>query len=427
MDVDLLLPANDPAMFAVVIRFLASARRLPFDGRVFSTGSLATFPYTIRWVSDCWQTSLGESFTLDPDGWLERLDAPSVQVMLETAPPPRWRSLSPRGGRQRPARTPSGCTARDVRQIAEEVTLWGRFTRPRDRRAIYGGVLIVGGSGAHDRFGFAGAIDLGYGDIARGLARRGFACLQYDKPGAGRTRFRTTTNVPKFDGEVWLARRWADWLRRRFSLTQPLFLLGHSQGGQVALVLTREGLEVDGICLLATAGRPLDAVLAQQLRIQGRDLQIHDRDVEARLHSLRRYFDWIRADEAATEVPVEFAHWAHLRSWYRGLLATSPERTLPTVRAPVLIVQGAADIQVAVEDSARLETIARESGVTVTRLVFSGLDHLFKPAGAENNIARYADRRRRVSPMVIAAIAEWLRATVSLVNQEAEGNYERRQ
>ncbi|MFX8824841.1 hypothetical protein ABTM64_20000, partial [Acinetobacter baumannii] len=58
---------------------------------------------------------------------------------------------------------------------------------------------------------------------------------------------------------------WAALLRGRLGL-DCVWLLGHSEGGLIALVAARQPAGLCGLVLVATAGRPLGAVLRAQLR-----------------------------------------------------------------------------------------------------------------------------------------------------------------
>ena len=428
-DVDIVLPANDPALYAMLVRALHAQGRMPFRGRAFSAGSLVTLEYEILRAKRGWRTTLGESLHLDHDGFLTRLKADHARIERLWARGPRWRIAAPLAVRKASPRVPRGLQSVDVRTSLRGSVLWGRLTSPRVG-ATLGCVLIIGGSGVHDRFGRAGRIDLGYFDLATGLAARGFACLQYDKPGAGRTRFTARANAPRFSGELALARAWARAAQRRFGLGKPLFLLGHSQGGQIALALAASGTPAAAICVAATAARPMDVILRDQVLAQAKDLGLDRRVTSRQVAMLRRYFDWIRRSRPASRPPRRFAALAHLAQWYRELGETSPERTTPAIRSPLLIVQGGADIQVRVRDSVILESLARRSGATVVaRLIFPHLDHLLKRSRGEGNIARYADQRRRVDASVIQSIAKWFAAIATgstLLEEEQHADDHRR-
>jgi pimeloyl-ACP methyl ester carboxylesterase len=46
-----------------------------------------------------------------------------------------------------------------------------------------------------------------------------------------------------------------------------VWVLGHSEGGLVALAAARQHTDICGVILVATAGRPLGEVLKEQLKV----------------------------------------------------------------------------------------------------------------------------------------------------------------
>jgi alpha-beta hydrolase superfamily lysophospholipase len=255
----------------------------------------------------------------------------------------------------------------------------------------------------------AGEVDLGYGTLAVHLAARGIACMQYDKPGAGRTRARLDRAPARFERAIELAGTWLRRLAREVPTGTPLFLIGHSQGGQVALALAdRRACALGGVVLLATAARDIDQVLRQQVLTEAQDLGLDPADTRRRMTRLAAFFAWLRKARASAPLPQRFEAFGPHREWYRELLLTAPARTLPGVKAPLLILQGERDIQVAPEDALALARLARRASSDVTARLWPGLDHLFMASPAVGHTALYADRRRRFSVRVARYIGEWI-------------------
>lgn len=410
-----LLPDNMPALYAIMLQVLFCQKRLPFEGKVFVPGTLSALNYWIRQDASYWRTSLKEVLSLTPTGCLQTLHTDDTEVVAVKSGRPRWRTLCLKRWTMR--KSPSVSTdlsAKEVKQVFRDVVVWGHIISPLPHEQVNGSIILIGGSGQHDRFGHAGKMDLGYRDLLEHLARQGFVCLQYDKPGSGRTPTIGSLHKPRLQTELRLARHWANWLRKRNGFSGHLFLIGHSQGGQIALKIASENPPVSGVCLLATIGRPIQEVLAGQIRKQVSDLGLNKRIGEHRIHTLRRFFSWIKRSRRNALPPEEFRSFTHIIPWYRDLADLSPEHLLPRVRAPILIVQGDKDIQVAVSDSVCLEKIAATAGILVTRATIRGVDHLFKISKGETNIGRYADRRRRFSKHAATTITKWLVSAASL-------------
>ena len=79
------------------------------------------------------------------------------------------------------------------------------------------------------------------------------------------------------------------------------------------------------------------------------------------------------------------------------------------MRAPVLILQGATDLQVTADQARELESAFREGGNTdVTTHVFPNTNHLFleDPRGVYAGYASLASRT--VKPEILGTLADWL-------------------
>ena len=92
-----------------------------------------------------------------------------------------------------------------------------------------------------------------------------------------------------------------------------------------------------------------------------------------------------------------------------ALLAFDPEAAARWVRVPVLVVHGATDLQVPVEDAARLATALRAGGnADVTVRVFPGVDHVLL-ADRSGDWRRYIAVPSLVAPAAVrGTIADWL-------------------
>ncbi len=153
--------------------------------------------------------------------------------------------------------------------------LTGTLTVPvQPHRAKAPGVVLVAGSGPTDRDGNQGAAlhtDL-LKQIAQGLARHGIASLRYDKRGVGGSAMTATDQShlaqfvawENFVGDVIAA---ADALRGQTGVDPAsVGLLGHSEGGLLALQAAGEMKQRPHVLVLvSTPGRPLDAIVQDQL------------------------------------------------------------------------------------------------------------------------------------------------------------------
>jgi pimeloyl-ACP methyl ester carboxylesterase len=150
------------------------------------------------------------------------------------------------------------------------LALPGTLTLPANYRSEIPVALIVAGSGPTDRNGnSAGPLRAQnnsnlYAILAWQLADSGIASVRYDKRVIGE-------NLSKFDvAQTSIDDFIADAIAgarklvgdRRFS---RVILIGHSEGAELVLQAVNRGAPASGIVMLSGAGRPITAILREQL------------------------------------------------------------------------------------------------------------------------------------------------------------------
>ena len=219
--------------------------------------------------------------------------------------------------------------------------LRGTLLAPANARTA---VLIIPGSGPTDRDGNspAGLRASTYRLLAEGLARRGIASLRIDKRGLFASRAAiadgNAVTIADYATDV---HAWANVLRARTGL-RCAWLLGHSEGGLVALVAANPSAGLCGLVLVATPGRPLGEVLRDQLRANPANAPLQ-----------AQAFAAIDALEAGKHYDTTGMHPALLplfRPSVQGFLISAfsqdPAKLAALVPMPMLILQGARDLQI---------------------------------------------------------------------------------
>jgi pimeloyl-ACP methyl ester carboxylesterase len=156
-------------------------------------------------------------------------------------------------------------------------------------------------------------------------------------------------------------------------------VIGHSEGGETAPILACER-PLAGIVLMAAPGRSLFDILREQKTqaLAG----MPPKFVESELAEHARALELLCKDGAgdASQLRADYrGEWAN-RAWYRSHAKHDPIAQIRQVKCPVLIVQGAKDLQVSAErDVPPLQkALADAKNGDVTVKVLPGLDHLFK-------------------------------------------------
>ncbi|MBV9440549.1 MAG: alpha/beta hydrolase [Candidatus Eremiobacteraeota bacterium] len=273
-------------------------------------------------------------------------------------------------------------------------TLAGTLTVPNDARGPVAAVVLVHGSGPLDRDETIGPNKI-FLQIAHALSNRNFAVLRYDKRGIGASGGRyigATRQELLADAEAAVA----------FAAHDPaidpqrVFVLGHSEGAELAPSVAADVPAVRGIVLLGAPALPLDQVLIKQVTrgLSGAPLN------DAREKAAREYEQIKTGGNADPSAP-----W--LRSWF----GVDPAALIARVPCPILVMQGGKDIQVLPADMPRLVDAARAAGRDVTVRFFPDDDHLFidVPGDAPSTGAEYLVPAA-LDPAMLTAAADWLAA-----------------
>ncbi len=221
--------------------------------------------------------------------------------------------------------------------------------------------VFVGGFGPSDRDGATGVFGRrAYPDWATALARRGVAVLRYDKRGIGDSAGPDLAWLdprPLAADAVAAVRA----LRARPEVAPGrLTLVGHSQGGNLALRAAVLGAPVRAVVTLAAPGRPLGSLT-----------------------------------QTGTRTRVLLALLVGDRTAGR-LLRADPRRDAAAVPQPVLMIHGTADGVVPAADARRLARARADVGAPTRVRVVAGLDHYLQdgsgrtPPGVLTLVARMA-------------------------------------
>jgi uncharacterized protein len=184
-----------------------------------------------------------------------------------------------------------------------------------------------------------------------------------------------------------------------------VWLLGHSEGGLVALAAAQRLPDICGLILVSTAGRPLGEVLRTQLRANPANAPILPQALAA-----------IDALEAGKRVDVSGMHPAlmplfapQVQGFLINMFSYDPAKLIAAVTKPVAIVQGRRDMQVGVDDAQRLKDAAPKAAL----VLLPDVNHVLKAVASDDpraNAATYADPSLPLASGVVEAIAQFVAA-----------------
>jgi pimeloyl-ACP methyl ester carboxylesterase len=292
-------------------------------------------------------------------------------------------------------------------------SLAGTLSRPAQASAArLPAVVLVGGSGPTDRDGIAYGIPI-LGQIADALANAGYIVVRYDKRGIGQSggRAESATLADYADDLRAAVKMLAD---RKDVDPKRIAVAGHSEGGDVALMAAGKDKRIAGVALLAAPGFPgTDIVLAQQQRLLNH-LKLTPEERQAKVEAQKRIHEAVITGKGLEQFSMDVRRTVE-NAEFQSLLMSDPAKLVPTVRQPLLIVQGDLDTQIEPPNADRLETLARarKNAPPVEMIKVPGVNHLLVPA-TTGEVDEYGTLRdAHVSPAVTGAITNWLQKTLS--------------
>ena len=298
-----------------------------------------------------------------------------------------------------------------VKIPANGFSLAGTVSRPataavKRLRAI----VLVGGSGQTDRDETTFNIPI-FGQIAGALADAGYLVLRYDKRGIGQSGGRAeAATLTDYADDVRAAVKFMS--DRKDVDDKHVAVVGHSEGGSVAMLAVAKDKRVAALVLVAALGvTGADLNLYQVTHSLDRSKK-SDVEKQTTIELQKKIQGAVLTGKGWEEIPPALRKQAET-PWFQSFLAFDPAKVMPDVRQPLLIVQGLLDTQVPASNADRLDTLARarKNATAVEVVKLPGINHLLVPAttGEFDEYSALGDKR--VSPAVATAIVSWLGTT----------------
>jgi pimeloyl-ACP methyl ester carboxylesterase len=292
-------------------------------------------------------------------------------------------------------------------------TLAGTLSKPAQTSAArLPAVVLVGGSGPTDRDGLAYGIPV-LGEIAGALADAGFIVLRYDKRGLGQSGGRAeSASLADYAEDLRAAAKMLS--ERKDVDPKRIAVVGHSEGGDVALLAAAKEKRIAAVGLIATPGvAGTEIVLAQQQRLLSRTM-LSTEEKQAKVDAQKRIHEAVITGKGLDLLPADVRR-AVDNVEFQSLLTTDPAKIVPGVHQPILIVQGERDTQVEPQNADRLEALARarKHATAVDVVKVPGINHLLVPATTGDVDEYNTLTDKHVSPAVSQAIVTWLQKTLS--------------
>lgn len=302
------------------------------------------------------------------------------------------------------------------------LNLAGTFTIPPGK-GPFPAVVLVSDVGAQDREGTTGDYHM-MGSLADYLTRRGIAVLRYDDRGVGKSGGNTTTaTTAMLVSDVQAA---VNFLRSQLDVNiNRIGVIGHGEGANVALLAAGKPLPPAFVVSLAGYGLTGEQTLLQQLVDEQKAQKIDPVKVQAAYERQRTMYDimrqtgtpqaqaivanMMRQDQPSLDAKAAQAQAAQLLTpWRTYFLSFDPIAELDGVSCPVLLLNGANDLQAPADlHLTALEKELRSVNRNVTTKRLPGVNHLFQPPKTEWTLMN-GEMMPLFSPMALETIREWI-------------------
>jgi hypothetical protein len=259
--------------------------------------------------------------------------------------------------------------------------------------------LLIAGSGSTDHDGNGPQIKPAtLKKLSEQLLARNIATLRYDKRGAGgwKAAFGRPEDF-RFKDYVDDAVALVNYLRGSGKFSKVV-LVGHSEGGLVAILAARR-VPVDRLVLLATAARRQGDLLKAQLEKQLAP------DMFA---PIAKAIDAIMAGQIVDPLPPGLAIPPSMQPGIASAFTEDPIDPLRKIEVPTLIVGGGRDHQVA-----RLDFIALSAAAPAAKTLWLvDMNHVLNDVSDEaDDLAAYGQSERPLDGTLIDSVATFILAT----------------
>lgn len=315
------------------------------------------------------------------------------------------------------------------------ITLSGTLTLPKNG-TNFPVVILISGSGPQNR----NEELLGHRPflvISDYLTKNGIAVLRYDDRGVGESKgdFKMATSADfATDVESAIA-----YLKTRKQINKnKIGLIGHSEGGLIAPIVTSKSKDVNFIILMAGPGIQGDKLLLLQHELIAKANGVSETEIEKSKQNNAEIFEMIvksndhqklktdltnlindlLKNDPNAEIPngMNKAEFVSMQvhqiasPWMMYFMKFNPAIILEKVTCPVLAVNGEKDLQVPPKENltAIKNALTKGGNKNVTTKVFPNLNHLFQKCNT-GSPTEYGTIEQTFSPIVLEEITSWIK------------------
>ncbi len=267
-------------------------------------------------------------------------------------------------------------------------------------------ILIIPGSGPTDRDGNnpQGINASTYKLLANELAEREIQSVRIDKRGLFSSSAAVETpNQVTIQDYVDDIKSWTQTIKSK-TKHSCIWLLGHSEGGLVALASAQQEENICGIILLAAPGEKFGDILRRQLQANPANGPL----LEDALQAIGDLEAGKHVDVSGFHPALQQMFFPDVQDYLINIMSFTPTELIAPLAIPVLILQGDKDIQVNENDAKLLSAANPKSTLTI----LPNVNHVLKEVKTntrEDNLATYSDPNLPLAIGVSKTIADFVK------------------
>ena len=266
-------------------------------------------------------------------------------------------------------------------------------------------VLIIPGSGPTDHNGNnpLGVSASTYKLLAAGLANKGIQSVRFDKRGM----FASKSAVPDAN-DVTISDyaddvvAWIDAIHAKVPNAE-IWLLGHSEGGLVALVSAQRDIQLSGVIMVAAAGRKIGEILREQILANPANEPI----VEDAMFAITQLEAGAHADVNDLHPAIQQLFSPSAQSYMIDWMSYDPAKEINSIELPILILQGDKDLQVKLMDANRLSV----SVPSAKLVIIPNVNHVLKEVNSDStqqNAETYSNPDLPIASEVLQQVVKFI-------------------
>ena len=290
---------------------------------------------------------------------------------------------------------------------ADPVPVGGKKPAPARLPAV----VLVSGSAPSDRDEFVAGIPI-FAQLANALADAGYLVIRYDERGAGQSGGRPeSATLEEYAADT---RAVVTYLSKRRDVDpKRISLVGHGEGGWVAMLVAAREPRVSAIGLVATPVMSGTELILEQQRIMFEQTGMSEPARQAAVEQQKKILDAVVTGKGWEALTLDVRRRVDT-PLSRSFLTLEPSQAIVKVRQPMLIVQPMLDREVPAHHGEQLAQLARSRprAKTTDFVQLDGINHLLARA-TTGAIAEYATlSQRTIAPAASLEIVSWLDKTL---------------